>query len=407
MSSRGAVSDRAARRVASSWSTRESFLASLGRSRERGGVRSPEPALRGSYRALYDHIPLMCFTLDAAGGVLAVNPQGARELGYRSDELIDRPVLEVFHPEDRPAVSEQLRTALAHPDRVSRWRFRKVRKDGTVLWVQEAVRVVQEDERTILLVVCEDVTSQVEAEAADRYQDELRALTSELTLAEERERRRIGEGLHDHLGQTLAMVKMWLGTLKDRETAEERGRTVDEIQLLLDEALRETRSLSFELSSPILDHLGLEEALSDLGDRLLSKAGIAFRFSTDSRPKPLAEGTGILLFRAARELLVNVSRHARARTARLAVSRVGDAVRITVEDDGIGIEHRDRGRRGPSPAGGLGLFKIRERLQRLGGRLEIAPAAAGGTRAVLAAPLCASAADSSKRDSRPDPRRIR
>ncbi len=105
-------------------------------------------ACQERYRARYDEIPVMFLTLGADGTVLAVSSYGAEQLGYRPEELVGRSVLEVIHPEDRPAVGERLRDAVAHPGRVSRWRFRKIRKDGTVLWVREAVRVVEEDGRT-------------------------------------------------------------------------------------------------------------------------------------------------------------------------------------------------------------------------------------------------------------------
>ena len=98
----------------------------------------------GRYCRLYEQIPLMYFTLSAEGKVLMVNSYGAEHLGYRPAELIGQPVLEVFHPEDRSAVSESLRNALAEPGRTVTWRFRKVRKDGTPLWVRETVRVVEE-----------------------------------------------------------------------------------------------------------------------------------------------------------------------------------------------------------------------------------------------------------------------
>ncbi len=77
------------------------------------------------YRALYEQIPVMFFTLQVDGTVRAVNSFGAEQLGYRPEELVGRPVLEVFHPEDRRAVCAQLRDAVAHPDQVARWRFRK------------------------------------------------------------------------------------------------------------------------------------------------------------------------------------------------------------------------------------------------------------------------------------------
>lgn len=373
--------------------SREAFLAQIEEPRRRVTDRIPvraerwrsEVALRGSYRALYDNIPLMCFTLEASGRVLAVNPFGVEELGYSAEEMVGESVLKVFHPDDRQAVEQQLDAALQQPGQVAKWRFRKVRKDGTMLWVQETVRVVEEGGRTIVLVVCEDVTERVEArQKLERYQHKLQALTSELALAEERERRRIAEGLHDQIGQVLALAKLRHGVLRTSEDPAARAQSIEEIGPLLDQALQETRSLAFELSCPILYRLGLEAAVQDLGKRLGRQTGVRFLIESDSQPKPLTEDVKVTLFRVVQELLVNIVKHARVRNARLAISRVGDDVQIKVEDDGVGF---DSSNLGESPSGGLGLFSVRERLDHLGGGVEIDSSPGGGTRMVVVAPL--------------------
>ena len=377
-------------------SPREKFLAEL--TEPAGGVGTPragasgarpvEAALRGSYRALYDNIPAMCFTLAASGEVLEVNARGTAELGYRREDLVGLSILEVFHPQDRPAVEERLRACLEDPtaEGVARWRLRKVRSDGTLLWVEEAARTVEENGRKVVLLVCEDVAAETGSrDRRTRYENELRALTSRLALAEERERRRMAEGLHDQIGQLLAMANLRLGTLLDSDS-ETRLRNLTDIRGLLKQALAETRSLTFELSCPVLYRLGLEEALRDLGERLSRQVGIRFRFESDSRPKPLAEDTQITLYRAVQELLFNIAKHAQAENARLEVARVEDLIRITVEDDGLGFDHSRIGD-GPTPTGGFGLFGIRERLDHLGGSLEIETDPDRGTRIMASAPV--------------------
>ncbi len=359
-------------------------------SRDPAENRREQDALRRSeerYGTLYDSIPLMFFILDAGGRILTVNSYGAEQLGYRPEELVGQPVLTVFHPEDREAVSDQLRGALDNPGRVARSRLRRIRKDASTAWVQEAVRVVEQDGRTIALLVCEDVTERVEAEEElARYRYELQALTSELTLAEERERRRIADGLHEQLGQLLATAKLRLGTLVEPRDSEAKIRAYEEIRAILDQALRNTRSLTFELSCPILYRLGLEPALQDLGERLGRQNGLRVDFSSDSRSKPLGEDVQIILFRVVQELLFNVAKHAQATNVRLRLFRTGGEIRIAVEDDGVGFDPRKL-RRGPTAAGGIGLFSIRERLVHLGGSIEIGSAPNGGTRMVVSAPL--------------------
>jgi PAS domain S-box-containing protein len=111
------------------------------------------------YRVLYNENPFMYFTIDAEGIVLSVNPYGAEQLGYSVPELLGQPVFSVFYPDDRSAVKEQLAASLEKPGEVLVWEFRKVKKDGTVIWVREFARAVKRGgDKPIILIVCEDIT---------------------------------------------------------------------------------------------------------------------------------------------------------------------------------------------------------------------------------------------------------
>jgi PAS domain S-box-containing protein len=129
--------------------------------------RRAEEALRESeaqWRAVFENNPTMYFMVDAAGKILSVNPFGAEQLGYAVGELIGRPVLDVFHADDRKGVERNVATCLEQPGRAVSWEFRKVRKDGTVLWVRETARAMLLKGRAVVLVVCEDITERKRAE---------------------------------------------------------------------------------------------------------------------------------------------------------------------------------------------------------------------------------------------------
>ncbi len=138
--------------------------------------KEAEKALRASeerYRSLYLENPTMYFTVDPAGDVLSVNQFGAEQLGYTIEELVGRPVLNVFYEEDKAAVSRQLEECLKHRGRVAHWEFRKVRKDGEVIWVKEAARAAQDSAgNVIVLVVCEDISEQKRTQEALRASEE-------------------------------------------------------------------------------------------------------------------------------------------------------------------------------------------------------------------------------------------
>ncbi len=137
-----------------------------------------EEAVRRSesrYRILYEDNPAMYFTVATDGTVLEVNDFGASQLGYARHHLIGRSVLDVFHPEDRPSLKRQMRALLTNPGETAIWQFRKIKRDGTVIWVEELARTTQDAEgNTVVLVVCEDVSER------RRLEEELVALREDL-----------------------------------------------------------------------------------------------------------------------------------------------------------------------------------------------------------------------------------
>ena len=155
----------------------------------------------------------------------------------------------------------------------------------------------------------------------------------------------------------------------------------------LDATIESVRELTFDLSSPTLYKFGLEAALEELlQDKLRGEHRIAYRFSDDRNPKPLPPDVLVLLFQSVRELLINVIKHARAREVTLDIQRQIDCIRITVADDGVGF-HVDEVLSSPSRGRSVGLFNLRERLDYMGGTLEIESEPGRGSRFVLIAPL--------------------
>ena len=126
-----------------------------------------QEALRDSeeqWRAVFEHNPTMYFMLDAAGTILSVNPHGAGQLGYPVNELVGHSVLDVFHEADRPAVQRNAAICLERLGQPTSWEARKLRKDGTILWVRETARGMLVKQQPVLLVACEDVTDRKRAE---------------------------------------------------------------------------------------------------------------------------------------------------------------------------------------------------------------------------------------------------
>ncbi len=219
------------------------------------------------------------------------------------------------------------------------------------------------------------------------YQKKLRSLASQLSLTEERERRRIAVELHDRIGQSLVFSKMKLKSLRESADTELSQKQLDEICDMIDQIIQDTRTLTFDLSSPILYEMGFEAAISDwLTDHIEKQHGIQASFEDDGQPKPLNDDVRILLFKAVRELLINVVKHARARKVKVSTRRNNGHILVTVEDDGVGFSYADSSLHGKEK-GGFGLFSIRERLDHLGGKLTIESEPGKGTRITLVTPL--------------------
>jgi PAS domain S-box-containing protein len=126
-----------------------------------------EAALQESeekWRAIFENNPTMYFMVDSAGTVLSVNPFGAEQLGYTVDELMGDSVLNVFHESDRPTAQHYTTACIEQLGRAMSWELRKVRKDGSILWVRETAKAMLIKERPVVLIVCEDMTERKWAE---------------------------------------------------------------------------------------------------------------------------------------------------------------------------------------------------------------------------------------------------
>ncbi|MEM7166602.1 MAG: ATP-binding protein [Planctomycetota bacterium] len=211
------------------------------------------------------------------------------------------------------------------------------------------------------------------------HQEELRTLAERLVLAEEQERRRIAVGLHDDLGQALAMANIKMGQLASAqpELVEEIG----EVRLLLKKAITRTRTLTFELSSPILHELGLDAALENLVQQFGARAEIQTRYESEA-PQQVPEKTAVLIYQAVRELLHNVQKHAAADKVVVTCEWQPQSVQVTVADDGRGLS--------TDPAGvrdSFGLFNVQQRIDHLGGSFLLQSAPDRGTKITLRVPF--------------------
>jgi PAS domain S-box-containing protein len=352
---------------------------------DRTEQKQAEEALRKSeeqFRNFINQAPYGVFVTNEKGDFIVVNEAACRTTGYIADELLTMNMVDLIPPEDRRKALDHFHSVLHTGKAFGELMYRTQQGEHRV-WTINAVKL---NDR-MLMGFANDITEMKRAqnEIMD-YQRQLQAMSSELALAEERQRRMVATELHDGIGQLLSVTRIkmqrLLSDLRDSGQVQEIAQILD----LIVRAIRDSRALMFELSPPMLYELGLEAAIDWLGEQFRTRYGLAFEFHDDGQPKPLSEDKRVLLFHIVRELFYNVVKHARARTLSARMEKHDDRYRIRIEDAGLGFAWNPAG--SGESGSGFGLFSIRERLRYIGGSIEIQPVRREAERAFRSRRLC-------------------
>lgn len=225
----------------------------------------------------------------------------------------------------------------------------------------------------------------LETKVAERT-EQVRELVTQLTASEQEERRRISAILHDELQQRLFSLNMQLAMVRQLQqegALAEANQVIDEISAALQESVQVTRSLSVSLSPPVLHDEGLPEAIRWLAALMKQQYGLEVTVEAAPQLPPLDEDVRVLLFQLVRELLFNVVKHAGVGEAAVELAAPDDALHIEVRDHGRGFEPAAR----TEETSSQGLQRAEQRLQLLGGGVEVHSQPGDGTRIVIHAPL--------------------
>jgi len=370
------------------------------------------------YRRLFESSREGIILVDMSGYIIAANPALQRMLGRSLEELRKITYLQMT-PRRWHAMQERIiRGQVLKRGYSDEYEKEYIRKDGGIVPISKRVWLLRDDrgkpigmwglirditeqkkagqalresekreraraeELRLLNQELESRVAQRTAEATQRAA-QLQALAAELTNAEERERRRLAQILHDHLQQFLVGARMRAAIVSRRTMDPTVQREVSLLDDLLHQAIQESRSLTAQLSPPILYDAGLGPALEWLGRWIEDKYDLKVSVDLGRDAEPDRPEVRTLLFQAARELLLNVVKHSGAPRARLRLHGSDSGViELTVKDQGRGFI--------PDPktpsSGGFGLFSIRQRLDLLGGSVRIDSEPGKGTTVTLAVP---------------------
>ncbi len=372
-----------------SWS-REELLHELARLRAEAAEAETLRARESELRALVDAAPPFVVT-DERLECRYASPPFLHYAGLRDDQASNTKWLQAVHVDDLARVE----TALKNPPYEAEVRVR--RHDGQYRWCLLRFSPLPASDEPAQWIAClTDVDDLQQAESALKQQSEkLAHQVAELrtdrdaaaaiaaTQAEQRERRRLAQVLHDHLQQLLVGASLQITALRDLSRETSLHPRLVRLGEVIAEAIDATRSLTVELCPLQLYEDGFAQTLHWLGRTSYEKHGLRVHVNAEDSANPQSEEVATLLFDAVREMLFNVVKHAGVSEAEVSLERVAEQrVRVTVADLGRGFDPSAQQQAGT----GFGLYSIEQRLRLLGGHLQIDAAPGQGTRITIEAP---------------------
>jgi PAS domain S-box-containing protein len=350
------------------------------------------------FRALSGAAPVGIFETDESGRTVYVNERLLAIFGRAEGALLGGGWQQSVHPEDREALARATARAWRE-DGDFQWDYRVVRPDGEVRWVNSISSLISPTPggEGFRVGTVTDITDRVRAqETLFQHQRELEELSAQLTFVEERQRREISAELHDGVGQNLVAIKIKVGMLGAEGLPPGGEAMAAEVLGLVDEAIKDIWSLTFELCPPMLYEVGLTAAIEWLLTQYRQRHSIDLSLKGAECQVSLSDEARGALFQSVRELLQNVVKHAEATCAAVSMTVASDILTIEVTDDGAGFvpplvfpEDANQGT--------FGLFMVRERMRHLGGRVEFDCDQGRGSRIGLVLPVAEPRTESGAR----------
>lgn len=335
-----------------------------------------------SYRGLFENATGAIEVHDLSGRIVTANRAFEKLTGYSGEELKGFDVAKFLTPEDAKAVIAILRAQLRGDAVDSLVEFPLTRRDGTEAVVELMPSLIIHNGRPVgVQSIVRDVTEQ------RRMQENLRYYVSQVLKAQESERLRIAQELHDDTAQALTGVSRRLDMLSSSgpDIPPEIVQRLDELREQTDTILDGVRRFSQDLRPPVLDDLGLLPALKWLLIALEEQDGIAANTRLLGEPRRLPREAELALFRIAQEALNNVRKHSHASAVELTLDFRNDSIGVTVADNGSGFD-LPPATGDVAASGKLGLIGMQERARLLGGTLDIESRPDEGTKVVVTVP---------------------
>jgi PAS domain S-box-containing protein len=382
----------------------EERLRSIAKLQQRAQVLEKELKLRDGqtpFRLLVEAVQdYAIFMLNPEGKVSSWNIGAERIKGYKAEEIVGRHFSCFYSREEVRLGKPDMELVTAAKEGRFEEEGWRIRKDGSKFWASVTITAIKDESSKVLgfAKVTRDVTERMqtqkalEEEVAERRDAErrfqnsersLRQLSLHLLRTQDEERRRIGRDLHDSLGQYLAVLKMKLDSVASQIAHKEAALVQDFGQCirLMDDSIKEVRTVSYLLYPPMLEEMGLKSAIPWYLDGFSARSGIKTTFEVQTTLGRLPRESELALFRVLQEGLTNVHRHSGSSTAHVRLLARGGMVILEIEDRGKGIPSELLAEFCQEWMGGLGIGVrgMNERMRQLGGRLDLASNEGGTT----------------------------
>ena len=334
-----------------------------------------------AYRLLIESMNEGALTLTAQKMILYANKCFARMVKCPLEQVIGSSFRRFLSAEDRATFRPLLKRAGKSG---SKTQVLLNVADGSQMPVQVSIRPLPKNDfnRATIAMVVTDMTE------ARRNEEMLRALSHRLVQAQEAERSRVALELHDHITQLLCAILVRSQALADQLPARDAASKGEAMKLreMLGQTAEEVERISRDLRPSVLDELGLVAVVRDTSTGFAERTGISLKLACVQLTARLPADTELALYRILQEALRNVEEHAHARHVAVCLRQQDAFIQLVVKDDGIGFDpaHRPARRKGKT---GLGLLSMRERVNYVGGALNVKSVRRAGTEIEARIPL--------------------
>ncbi|HKL66603.1 MAG TPA: PAS domain S-box protein, partial [Bacteroidales bacterium] len=313
---------------------------------------------------IFNHSIDMICIVGFDGYLLTVNPAWEKTLGWTESELLSKPYSDFVHPDDKDdtlSASEMINKGNPLIAFINRYRT----KNGNYRYLSWNIFPRVEEKRSF--AIARDITDAIAKEKEiEAQRNDLQDLTTELTLLEERQRKEIASNIHDTLSQSLVISRMKINGLLKGDMAGDKKEVLSKILQYVDDALENSRDITYNLSPPVLYELGLKDAIRWLVDKTETEHGLKIETSLEEKGLDIKEDKLILVFRTVQEIFYNVIKHSGASEMQVKMNSDNKELSIAISDNGCGFDTSKLKKVSFSSAG-FGLFTVIQRIENIGG----------------------------------------